>query len=190
MTLSGETFRYDADDDKYSVEGQIGDISEIKRVSRSRSSGLLCPLCALLPVPETFTVKLTKGKRDTFCVLTEKQKCGAPAEPVIEAFSAAMNPLAVPPPPPAETPPPPKRSFAPIPAPPVPVDAPAAPAKVVVGRTPDQVKAILGPPDRIDSPRSPAGASTKVMWFYKSLTVTFVDGKVSVVEQESRAPEL
>jgi hypothetical protein len=68
-------------------------------------------------------------------------------------------------------------SFAPIAPPPAPPqEAPAAPAEIAIGQTPDQVKAALGQPDRIGK------AGSKEIYSYKSLKVTFVDGRVSDVE--------
>jgi hypothetical protein len=148
MTVGGETFRYDSNDENYSFEGQIGDISEIKRWPKR------------FGVSEMFIVKLANGKGYTyrFCVLNEKHRCGAPVEPVIAALTAAIKSPSAPPPPSAQMPPPRKPNFAPIPPPQAPVDAPADPARVVVGQTPNQVKAALGPPDRIVLSPSPAVA--------------------------------
>jgi hypothetical protein len=86
--------------------------------------------------------------------------------------------------PPAEVPPPPQSQpaapMAPIPPPPPPPDAtPAAPAATVevkVGQTTEQVKAALGQPLQIFN------LGPKVVYKYKSLKVTFVNGKVSDVE--------
>jgi hypothetical protein len=68
---------------------------------------------------------------------------------------------------PAEAPPPP------IEAPPPP---PADPVEIQVGQTPEQVVAALGQPLR------KAKTSTKEIYFYKDLKVTFVNGKVKDVE--------
>ena len=71
----------------------------------------------------------------------------------------------------------PAAPMAPIPPPPPPTDAPAAPpAEVKVGQTPDQVTAALGQPQQIFN------VGTKMIYKYKSLKVTFVDGKVSDIE--------
>jgi hypothetical protein len=67
--------------------------------------------------------------------------------------------------------------MAPIPPPPPPVDAPPAPpVEVKIGQTPDQVTAALGQPVQIFN------LGTKVIYKYKSLKVTFVNGKVTDVE--------
>jgi hypothetical protein len=86
--------------------------------------------------------------------------------------------------PPAEVPPPtqsqPAAPMAPIPPPPPPPDAtpapPAAPVEVKIGQTTDEVKAALGAPLQIFN------LGPKVVYKYKSLKVTFVNGKVSDVE--------
>ncbi|HEV2352242.1 MAG TPA: hypothetical protein VG028_20605 [Terriglobia bacterium] len=61
-----------------------------------------------------------------------------------------------------------------------PVDAPpsasAPPATVQMGQTPDQVKAILGQPQKIDD------QGAKQIYVFKDMKVIFVDGKVSDVE--------
>jgi hypothetical protein len=79
------------------------------------------------------------------------------------------------PPPAAEAQP--AAPMAPIPPPPPPVDAPPAPpVEVKIGQTPDQVTAALGQPVQIFN------LGTKVIYKYKSLKVTFVNGKVTDVE--------
>jgi hypothetical protein len=71
----------------------------------------------------------------------------------------------------------PAAPMAPIPPPPPPPDAtPAAPAEVKIGQTTDQVTAALGQPLQIFN------LGPKVVYKYKSLKVTFVNGKVSDVE--------
>jgi hypothetical protein len=71
----------------------------------------------------------------------------------------------------------PAAPMAPIPPPPPPPDAaPAAPVEVKIGQTTDEVKAALGQPVQIFN------LGAKVVYKYKSLKVTFVNGKVSDVE--------
>ncbi|MGO8756792.1 MAG: hypothetical protein ACLQG3_01585 [Terracidiphilus sp.] len=64
-------------------------------------------------------------------------------------------------------------SAAPVNAPPA---APAAPATVELGQTPDQVQAALGAPARV------ANLGSKVIYYYNGMKVTFVNGKVSDVQ--------
>jgi hypothetical protein len=69
--------------------------------------------------------------------------------------------------------------MAPIPPPPPPdspAASPAAPAEIKIGQTTDQVTAALGQPLQIFN------LGPKVVYKYKSLKVTFVNGKVSDVE--------
>jgi hypothetical protein len=71
----------------------------------------------------------------------------------------------------------PTAPMAPIPPPPPPVDAPAPPpAEVQMGQSPDQVVAALGQPMQIFN------VGTKMIYKYKSLKITFVNGKVTDVE--------
>jgi hypothetical protein len=71
----------------------------------------------------------------------------------------------------------PSAPMAPIPPPPPPVDAPAAPpAEVQMGQSTDQVVAALGQPLQIFN------VGTKTIYKYKSLKITFVNGKVTDVE--------
>jgi hypothetical protein len=53
---------------------------------------------------------------------------------------------------------------------------PAEPAQIEKGQTPDQVKAALGNPDKI------INLGTKVIYVYKDIKVTFLNGKVSDVQ--------
>jgi len=53
----------------------------------------------------------------------------------------------------------------------------SSPGEVVNGQTPEQVKAILGPPSRT------ADVGNKVIYFYPQLKVVFLDGKVSEVKK-------
>jgi hypothetical protein len=77
----------------------------------------------------------------------------APAAPVAPAAAeAAPPPLAPPPPPPAD------------------------PKTIALGQTTDQVTANFGQPDKIIK------LSTKQIYVYKDMKVTFVGGKVSNVE--------
>jgi hypothetical protein len=167
LTITAATVTFSADDDKHSLEVPIRNIADVKGHTKLKS----------------VTIRLKNGKTEIFMVC-HKDRNLAPVEPLVEALTAAMTGQPGPLPIPAITPP--KRNFAPIPPPPAPVDAPAAPVSIVAGQTPDQVKAALGQPDRIDLPPSSAKASNQVIWSYKSLTVTFVDGKVAVVKRENR----
>jgi hypothetical protein len=81
---------------------------------------------------------------------------GAPAPNAAPASDAALAPVAPPPPPP---------------------DAPPAqPPTVALGQTPDQVEAILGPPVR------KATVGSKMIYSYKDLKVTFLNGKVKDIQ--------
>jgi hypothetical protein len=53
---------------------------------------------------------------------------------------------------------------------------PPEPQQIEKGQTPDQVKAALGPPDKI------VNLGAKQIYVYKDLKVTFLNGKVSDVE--------
>jgi hypothetical protein len=53
---------------------------------------------------------------------------------------------------------------------------PAQPQQIDKGQTPDQVKAALGNPDKI------VNLGSKMIYVYKDLKVTFIDGKVSDVQ--------
>jgi hypothetical protein len=53
---------------------------------------------------------------------------------------------------------------------------PPEPQQIEKGQTPDQVKAALGPPDKI------VNLGTKQIYVYKDLKVTFLNGKVSDVQ--------
>ena len=53
---------------------------------------------------------------------------------------------------------------------------PAQPQQIEKGQTPDQVKAALGNPDKI------VNLGSKLIYVYKDLKVTFLDGKVSDVQ--------
>ena len=55
-------------------------------------------------------------------------------------------------------------------------EPPAAPVTVQVGQTTDQVKAALGAPEKIFD------VGKKLIWVYKDLKITFIDGKVSDVQ--------
>jgi hypothetical protein len=57
-----------------------------------------------------------------------------------------------------------------------PAAPPAEPAQIEKGQTPDQVKAALGNPDKI------INLGTKVIYVYKDIKVTFLNGKVSDVQ--------
>lgn len=53
---------------------------------------------------------------------------------------------------------------------------PPEPAQIEKGQTPDQVKAALGQPDKI------VNLGAKVIYVYKDIKVTFINGKVSDVQ--------
>jgi hypothetical protein len=57
-----------------------------------------------------------------------------------------------------------------------PAAPPAEPAQIEKGQTPDQVKAALGNPDKI------INLGTKLIYVYKDIKVTFLNGKVSDVQ--------
>jgi len=77
------------------------------------------------------------------------------------------------PPPPAQEAAPPPQQFQPIAAPPPP---PAAPRQIKLGMTVQEVKDGFGEPD------SMVDLGSKVIYKYKDLKVTFVNGKVTDVE--------
>jgi hypothetical protein len=96
---------------------------------------------------------------------------GAPPAP------AAPGPVAPQPQPDPPAPPPPQpeapQKFVEPPPPPPP---PAAPKKIGLGQTPDEVKATFGEPEQIIE------LGPKVIYKYKDLKVTFLKGKVSDIE--------
>ena len=55
-------------------------------------------------------------------------------------------------------------------------DAPATPASVELGQTPDQVQSAMGAPTRV------ANLGSKVIYYYNGMKVVFQDGKVSDVQ--------
>ncbi|MGA6984883.1 MAG: hypothetical protein WBZ01_02415 [Terriglobales bacterium] len=57
-----------------------------------------------------------------------------------------------------------------------PAAPPAEPAQIEKGQTPDQVKAALGNPDKI------VNLGTKMIYVYRDIKVTFLNGKVSDVQ--------
>jgi hypothetical protein len=164
ITITGATVAFETNDAKYSFDVPLVEIARVTYHTKLKWA----------------TIKLKNGKSHKFLSFNEKT-----IEPLVEAIAEAMSGRPGPPLPP----PPPKPNFAPIPAPP-PVDSSPAAPRNVVGQTPDQVKATLGEPDGIDLLPSSERTSNKMIWYYKSLTVTFVDGKVSFVEQGNRPPEL
>jgi hypothetical protein len=101
----------------------------------------------------------------------------APAQPLpaaAPAASSAMAPIPPPlPPPPAPT----DKPLAPIVPPPPRPDQPAAALPAIsAGMSVDQVVAVLGQPDKI------ADLGSKKIYSYPTQKVTFVDGKVSPVQ--------
>ena len=93
---------------------------------------------------------------------------GAPAAPAASGNSPRPDPPA---PPPAQAEATPK--FDPIPPPPPP---PAAPKKIALGQSADEVKANLGDPEQIIE------LGDKTIYKYKDLKVTFLKGKLTSVE--------
>jgi hypothetical protein len=96
-----------------------------------------------------------------------------------DAGAPAQAPVSDPTPPPAVQTQPntPMAPIAPPPPPPDAAPAPAAPpAEVKLGQTTDQVTAALGTPVQIFN------LGAKVVYKYKSLKVTFVNGKVTDIE--------
>jgi hypothetical protein len=114
---------------------------------------------ALKLVAEVITVAPSEDAKDSKEKPAQQgqQQAAAPAAPEAPAAPAAdapPAPIEPPPPPPVETPPP----------------------TVSEGQTPDQVVAILGPPQK------KAKVGTKETYFYKDLKVVFVNGKVKDVQ--------
>jgi hypothetical protein len=168
ITITG-TIHFDTADERNSFEFPVEEISKITR----HSAG-------------TLSIKLRGGKSYKLCVVNDAGTCGGAVEPLVaaltESVSAPPNSVLS-----SETRSPRKPQFAPILPPGVSPDVSGAHSTiVVVGQSAEQVKAALGQPDRIDFPPSLALISHKMIWSYGSLTVTFVEGKVSVVEQENR----
>jgi hypothetical protein len=101
----------------------------------------------------------------------------APAPPPKDTFAPIPAPAA----PPKET------SLVPIPPPPPPSDQPAqaqstiSPGAISPGMTIDQVVAQLGQPNKI------ADLGSKKVYSYKTVKVTFIDGKVAPVPDSSTA---
>ena len=164
MTITNATVRFEAHDlikqsydPKHSLDMPIQDITHVTGHTKL----------------QWVTIRLKSGKSYLFLA-------GSQVEAIVEAIGVAMTGNLGPLPLPAV------RAFAPIPAPLAPADAPAGPGGVVLGQTQDQVKAILGQPDEIEIAPSSATGGKKTTWSYKNLTVTFVDGKVSAVDQGSR----
>ena len=168
LTITAATVTFNADDGEYSLEVPIQDISKVRVNTYNRVA-----------------ISLKKGETDVFIAFKDGNP--APVGPVVEALIAAKSGQSGPILLPAITPP--KRNFAPIPPPAAPSSAPVAPVGIVVGQPPDQVKAVLGQPDRIDLLPS-LEKINRIVWYYNSLTVTFVDGKVSAVDQGGRPPGL
>jgi hypothetical protein len=57
-----------------------------------------------------------------------------------------------------------------------PSSAPATPASVALGQTPDQVQAVMGAPSRV------ANLGPKVIYYYQGMKVVFKDGRVTDVQ--------
>jgi len=104
-------------------------------------------------VAEVFDIQPSDDKAAQSSQPAPAAPAGNTAAPATPAAAeAAPPPLAPPPPPPAD------------------------PKTISLGQTPDQVTANFGPPDKIIK------LSTKQIYVYKDMKVTFVGGKVSNVE--------
>lgn len=121
-------------------------------------------------VAELFTIAPPEKSADNAQGGQQAQApAAAPARAAAPAAEPALAPIA-PPPPPADA----GGALAPIAPPPPPPDQP--PASVALGMSPDQVIAILG------QPATKANVGAKQIFSYKSLKVTFVNGKVTDVQ--------
>lgn len=188
MTVSAAGVSFEANDGSPGFEFPLEEILQVKAAD---------PLKILMfgtSVDKHLHIELRKragGYSNRHYNLYVKDDNGHRAQigPVIQAITAAMKAQqatggrSIAPSPENQVPPPPKPKFAAIQAPKMEVDAPTTPATVAVGQTRDQVRAALGAPVKIDSPPSLATTDKKIVWFYKSVTVTFMDGKVSSVQQ-------
>jgi SH3 domain-containing YSC84-like protein 1 len=110
----------------------------------------------------------------------------APQAPPPPAAERAIAPTLPPLPPPAgkpPLPPPADKPLAPIAPAPPPPDQPAATLPTISeGMSVDQVVALLGQPDKI------ADLGSKKIYLYPAQKVTFVDGKVSPIQDSSGNP--
>jgi hypothetical protein len=188
MTVSAAGVSFEANDGSPGFEFPLEEILQVKKAD---------PLRILMfgtSIDKHLHIELRKRKggysnRNYNLYVKDDNGHGAQVGPVIQAITAAMKAQQATggrpatPSPENQVPPPPKPKFAAIQPPQAPVGAPTASAIVIVGQTPDQVKTTLGQPDRIDPPSSSSKVSNQIVWFYRSLTVTFVDGKVSSVQQ-------
>ena len=106
------------------------------------------------------------------------EAAAAPQQSAPPASANAPPPQAAPPVQEAAPPATPPPAFAPIAPPAPPTDQPQAPpATVGLGQTPEQVTAALGQPSTVLKP-----GKTKMIYVYKDLKVTFVNGKVSDIQ--------
>ncbi|HUO31548.1 MAG TPA: hypothetical protein VMU80_20155 [Bryobacteraceae bacterium] len=137
-------------------------------------SALTIPFGAFTPTPEqalktvreVITAEPAEDSKDSKDAKSDpQQQASAPQGGQQEAPAAPAAP-----PPPAQ---PAEAAPAPLAPPPPP---PADPVEVQVGMTTDQVVAALGQPVK------KAKTSTKEIYFYKDLKITFVNGKVKDVE--------
>ena len=139
------------------------------------STELLIPFGAFMPTPdqalklvhEVITVAPAEDAKDSDKKDGDKQGKQQPAAQGGEQAAAPSQPAAAPaaaapeaPPPPIEAPPPP----------------PADPVNIAEGQTIDEVVKAMGQPLRI------VNVGTKVIYSYKDLKVTFVNGKVKDVQ--------
>jgi hypothetical protein len=116
-------------------------------------------------VEEVLTVAPSDDAKDA----KKEDNTAAPAQGSADQAGKAPTPAADAAPPPAPTP------MAAIAPPPPAADAP--PPTIKVGQTRDQVVAGFGQPVHTAQP-----SSTKEIYFYKDMKVTFVNGKVSNIE--------
>jgi hypothetical protein len=171
MTVSAAGVSFEANDGSPGFEFPLEEILQVKKAD---------PLRILMfgtSIDKHLHIELRKRKggysnRNYNLYVKDDNGHGAQVGPVIQAITAAMKA---------------QQATGGRPATPSPENQvpppPTASAIVIVGQTPDQVKTTLGQPDRIDPPSSSSKVSNQIVWFYRSLTVTFVDGKVSSVQQ-------
>jgi hypothetical protein len=118
--------------------------------------------------------KFQEAEADTGTGAGTGAEAGGAPPPAAAAAPRNNKPRAEPTPQPQPEPEaPPAQKFADIPPPPAP---PAAPKKIALGQTLDEVKANFGDPEQI------LDLGTKVIYKYKDLKVTFLKGKVTDVE--------
>jgi hypothetical protein len=120
-----------------------------------------CDSCNGVTAPSSFKTSLAFQFAPNYLDTAEPGQVTDVIDQVLEPESAAAAQPA------------PASAYAPAPAAP---PAPAQPAQIQLGDSPAQVQAILGPPET----QVPLG--TKLIYVYRNLKVTFVDGKVTDVQ--------